>query len=768
MRPKPNYYLCSDTDDTVQLTDGVAKISDWFRKTSVGWSNIKEPVLIEIDLEKPSFVEDMVFHTIGGGVANVEYPLYIAAFGSLDGNEYYSMGLLDNRSLSSSKTNQRQKKPLKISINGINLNARYIRLLLMLNGAGSHFFLDEIEVLGQAKKNIAPVSSHHKKLTGPFYLVDMINRQLQIKDTADNILNEVKRAGNVSDQCSQLVREVNHVVRPLTQAKTGLYSKAKLDDEFDRLSVLRSKIYKILYNKDFACYPSNPMDVLRSESFLVEGVKKINDPVEMSLWQNEYESASINVINCTEKKQHYNISVSPVSDPNGHVLLESPVTLRKSVYVYASTAGYIGDPLVLAGNGIDLMPGQAGQLWITWHSKNTLPGQYRFSLAISPEMTGGDHSITTIPVNVSVHPKYFPDKLALNTCNWAYTSVSYAVGPNIKEAAKDLQSHYTNVYPVNHNIMPWPKKVYKAGRTEIKKDFTRFDAAIRDHDYSSTFLIYLKLRKGSKFRDFFGKNWMSSDWKRSFSLWLKDIVGHLNAMGVDYDRFALYPFDEQLGDDFYDLAKVIKRIDPRIRIYANSFGKGPGDFMKLRDYVDIWCFQVSHCLLHPNWLTTVRTYGKPVWMYEALAPAKSFSPYAYYRLMPWQAFKLGLTGTGFWTYANHYKIPSWDDTGVPKGSYNVVYKQYNSPVDTRGERFIPSRRWEAFREGIEDYQYLSELKKMIALNISANPQKAKQAQQILDSQVDHVLQNNGDPDIVYQARKKIAEILSGLIVESGR
>ena len=162
---------------------------------------------------------------------------------------------------------------------------------------------------------------------------------------------------------------------------------------------------------------------------------------------------------------------------------------------------------------------------------------------------------------------------------------------------------------------------------------------------------------------------------------------------------------------------------------------------------------------HPNWLTTVRTYGNPVWMYEALAPAKSFSPYQYYRLMPWKAFKLGLTGVGFWTYANHYKISSWDDTGIPKGHYNVVYKEYNSPVNTLGEKLIPSRRWEAFREGIEDYQYLFELKKAIALNMTTNPEKAKKAKLMLKQQVDNVLQNPGDSDIVYHARKEIQNAL---------
>ncbi len=760
MNPKPNYKLCTDTKDTIQLTDGIIKRSDWFKKSTVGWSNIKKPVIIQIDLDRPYFVEEMIFHSIGGGVANVEYPLFIVAFGSIDGTDYYSMGLLDNRSLSSSKSDKRKKTPLAISIEDINLNARYIRLLFMLNGTGNHFFLDEIEVLGEAKRSQGAVALYHNQPADPVYLTEMVNRQMQMKDTASEILNGIKRAEMEAIESSRkIIQEINRLSEPLRQSNTGLYSKTKLETEFHRLAILRSKIYKIIYKSDLACYPSNPMEIFRSEAYLFDGVTKTNNAVKMSLWQNEYESASVNVINCTENAMHLNISVSPVSDQEGYILPVSPITLRKSVFVYAATAGFIGDPLVLAKDGIILEPGAAGQIWITWHSTTAKPGQYRFSLAIEPETLQGKLSLKTVPVNVVVSSKNFPEQPTLNTYNWSYTSVSYMTGPDMKEAAKDLHSHYTNVYVVNHNIMPWPKKVSGTGRIEIKGDFTRFDSAIRDHSYARTFLIYLNLKKGLKFRDSFGKTWMSTSWKRAFSDWMNGLVAHLKAAGLDYNRFALYPMDEQLGDEFYKIAKLIKQTDPRVRIYANSFGKGPGDFMKLRDYVDIWCFQISHCDRHRNWLDMIKSFDKEIWIYEALAPAKSFSPYEYYRLMPWRAYQLGLTGSGFWTYVNHYKTSGWDDTAVPLGFYNVVYRQYNSPVDTSGEKIIPSRRWEAWREGIEDYQYLYELKKVIELNMVNSPQKTRQAQRILDEQVEYVLKNPDNHEAVYKARENITSLL---------
>lgn len=245
-----------------------------------------------------------------------------------------------------------------------------------------------------------------------------------------------------------------------------------------------------------------------------------------------------------------------------------------------------------------------------------------------------------------------------------------------------------------------------------------------------------------------------------FSLWLKGWVEHLKKTGIGYDKFAMYPFDESLCDEFYELAKLIKSIDPEIRIYATSLGKGPADFMRFKDLIDIWCLSEGDSLRHPCWLKSIKSFGKEVWTGNARGPGKANEPYSYYRLMPWRAFKRGQTGAAFWTYVDYYKKGHWDDTGCPAGDYGVVYGFcIQSAIDTLGEGIVPSRRWEAWREGIEDYQYLYELQKAIGLTKQRNPQKAKQAQQVLDAQVDYVLKRPHNGDAVYEARRNITAAL---------
>jgi hypothetical protein len=225
----------------------------------------------------------------------------------------------------------------------------------------------------------------------------------------------------------------------------------------------------------------------------------------------------------------------------------------------------------------------------------------------------------------------------------------------------------------------------------------------------------------------------------------------------------LYPFDESLCDDFYKLAELIKDTDPKIKIYANSFGKGPKEFTRFKGLIDIWCLQDSHCERHPQWLEQIKDYGKQVWTYECLRPMKAKEPYSYYRLLPWRAFKRGQTGAGFWIYyyGLNFKpgaVP-WDDTLRPRGFSGVVYGKPGSPVPMHGENIIPSRRWEAWREGVEDYQYLFEAQKAIDKISSENPKQAKRFQKSLDKTVDYVLRNSDDCNAVYNARRELNNLL---------
>ena len=79
------------------------------------------------------------------------------------------------------------------------------------------------------------------------------------------------------------------------------------------------------------------------------------------------------------------------------------------------------------------------------------------------------------------------------------------------------------------------------------------------------------------------------------------------------------------------------------------------------------------------------------------------------------------------------------------------------------QKSVFSRRWQAWREGVEDYQYLYELQQAINKIRTKDPVAADKAQKTLDYQVNRVLSSQRDSDVVYDAREIVSDTLTELL-----
>ncbi len=349
-----------------------------------------------------------------------------------------------------------------------------------------------------------------------------------------------------------------------------------------------------VYKKDFVCFPANPMEIVYEKKMsLHESAKEIN----IEIWQNEYESAAFDIINCSDKKMSMSVSVSPLLGPDGQKIeSDKTITIRRTQYVMASQACSIADALILQGeNSFQIEPGQLIQIWLTIYNPDLTAGDYNAKIAVLATQDNGDKlPLETIPINLNVSKIRLPDKLSLNTCVWDYYDVA-----SENEMAKDLHNHHINVCVVPAQDLPFLRFSSDQLGVTRKPDYAKLDNAIKQHQYAETFLLGMSFSITQKdFGRFGDVQWMTAAWKKVFTSWLKDLVTHLKEHGVGYDRFALYPFDESIADEYYELAQLIKSIDPKIRLYANSFGKGPDEFMRFRDLIDIWCLQESYIARH--------------------------------------------------------------------------------------------------------------------------------------------------------------------------
>ncbi|NQT00925.1 MAG: hypothetical protein HQ580_02770, partial [Planctomycetes bacterium] len=756
LSPKPDYHLCTDKSDLIQLTDGNKYGSQWTNKGTVGWQRVEPAVEIVIDLGKKSAIYEVRIHTIGGGFADVEFPEFVAVLLSDDGREFRLAGVASSKNLENVRARGYRGASRMMRVGNINASGRYVKLVIRPNWR--YVFLDEIEVLGDSlsdTKNIK-LRSNLEVFNSSRELLSKVEDYLHLSEKVDATLKTAKESrtylpGRLN---KKILSEVENLARKTDASTNRLYSTDELLDIKRQTGKAQAVIYKAVHGKPFVCLPANPMEmVFEKDMVLRESTKDIN----IQMWQNEYESAAFNIVNCSDEVMTMGVSISPLLGPaGGKIDSNKAFTVRRAVYVKGSTVGSIADALILQTEPFNLQPGELTQIWLTIFNPTLTAGIYKGRVAVWAKSEKTKNlPIETIPVNIEIQEHKFPENFALNTCNWAYYQVASSA-----EMAEDLRNHHINVYTVPPQDLPFLR--FSSDRPGVirKPNFTKLDNALRHHNYARTYLLCLDFNSNKKDHGRFGNvKWMSGQWKSVFSQWLKNIVKHLNNAGVGYDKFALYPFDESLCDDFYKLAQLIKDTDPNIRIYANSFGKGPKEFMRFRELIDIWCLQDSHCERHPQWLEQIKDFGKQVWTYECLRPMKAKDPYSYYRLMPWRAFKRGQTGAGFWIYYYGLNFETgtvpWDDTLRPRGFSGVVYGRGGSLVPELLENIVPSRRWQAWREGVEDYQYLYEVQKAIDLIGTENPARAKQAQKSLKATVDYVLRNSRDCDAVYQARREL-------------
>jgi hypothetical protein len=190
---------------------------------------------------------------------------------------------------------------------------------------------------------------------------------------------------------------------------------------------------------------------------------------------------------------------------------------------------------------------------------------------------------------------------------------------------------------------------------------------------------------------------------------------HLRERGLDYGDYAFYPLDEPGLDHGKNLpilinaATLFREADPKFRIYTDPVpGLCWADFHRIEPLIDVWCPNmrlVSGMLSGDLRMRRILESKKAVWSYECVSQVKSLSPLRYNRANAWRAEFFGLQGIGFWTFSTT-EVNHWLPGKTINDEYALVYP---------GTLPVPSVRWEAVRDGLEDIAAMALLKGAIAL-----------------------------------------------------
>lgn len=106
---------------------------------------------------------------------------------------------------------------------------------------------------------------------------------------------------------------------------------------------------------------------------------------------------------------------------------------------------------------------------------------------------------------------------------------------------------------------------------------------------------------------------------------------------------------------------------------------------------------------------------------EAPGDQRELDPLGFYRVKPWVAFQPGMTGGGYWVYSSS---EFWSDNPGGGTEYGTVYPTVKRPVTTE--------RWEASREGIQEFELLWLVRKTA---VQSSSPKRKAALNLVDEVV---------------------------------
>jgi hypothetical protein len=194
-----------------------------------------------------------------------------------------------------------------------------------------------------------------------------------------------------------------------------------------------------------------------------------------------------------------------------------------------------------------------------------------------------------------------------------------------------------------------------------------------------------------------------------------DVERHLAERG--WLEMAYFFLVDEPGRDafdvFRDIEEMLKRAAPRIKrrldMGYGAYGGKPGTvkeaaYRKLRGLVEIWVPHID--CVDQEFLAEEQRRGNEAWWYICCSAKHPYPnclidyPLLDSRVPFWMMFDAGVTGYAYWTVNWWGKDPFVDPLSFANtnGDGVLLYPGEDGPLD--------SLRWEATRDGFEDYEYL--------------------------------------------------------------
>lgn len=692
----PNYQQTGSDSDHNTLTDGIfTKEAFWARTTTIGW--VRQQVTITIDLGKIQPVGSVALNTCRNQNVGIDFPSNIYVFSSLNNIDFIYNG-------DAAETPENVAGPYEVKkfcLNTINKNARYISIVVVPDGP--YFFTDEIEVYpGRNKTTGRPQLISKSKIE---VAVDSLKwNEFERKNLERKISALQEWQFNPDKKRERLLSGYKK-----TLAQSGI-SKNRLASINKSVETIRVSNLAKHFSKPFIVEKVNPWDSIDE----IHSVKNAPDTLryQFLIPVSNVQYGGFVITNLDKSAKNFSISVDGI---NNHVV---NTEIFNVPFVPSLNFSKVADPLIVLNQQTKIDEGVSAVF--LFKVTGLAEGIDQFQIIISSE----GHQIPVV-VDTRVLKSPGSDVAELNAIVWAYLHFPM-IKDRQREAGEDLFEHHINTIDLTPEILPGIDKT----------DSTKLINYLKNLKGIENFLILPNYSDAANRNGYKGGRFMSPDWKIKFKVWYQNIVDIIKKNGFPESQVLFYPYDEVRGKDISDFKQLMiwaKEAVPKIKFYA-TLGNKPA--------VDALLPLLDVAQIHSDYkgIDDLPRHRGEVWIYSVRNAARSLSPYNYYRLMAWRAFANDFKGIGFWNYADEGRGKTLnlisDPFINPASSFSVIY-------DGPGKEIISSRRWEAFRLGIEDYAIIAAYSKKfgnakakeMAKQVIENPEEIDKADQIRNEMI---------------------------------
>jgi hypothetical protein len=697
----------------------------WNQKSTVGWHN-NGMVSITLDLGQTYPVGGLDFTSVGGG-NDVGVPAMIHLWTSEDGKSFRFGGELiaaawrKGLPVAKNGSDAYRGRPVGDAGNAgftyyaenLKLAGRYLKLTVL--PGGQYLFCDEIRVWkGDFALNAVTPSAI--VLTDKFDAWTLQNKWTEIArirmlyDLQE--LQRSPRGETVAAEINGLRQEVLAMARlnRLDLSKglpyTGLHA---------RIWALNGKLQRAAGSQPFVLWPTSRYAPLHP--FDAPATASASAAVTVDMIGNEYRSAAVNLSNFSDRPVTATIKLRWRDKPSSVAWSPDKLILRQ-VRFTESQMRFISDkPLPAAAAvgenswRVEIPAGVTGQLWLTFHSTAVPRGEYAALLTAD---LPGEKTPLTLPISIHVHAGALPTRPTLETYLWDSLDLPKGTGAvtpqNQRAAVKTMRDYLIGSNFINRWDLPGIEKRADGSFGIPPEQFKPFDAWLTAVAPARRYYLYIEANAEGDPLYTGGYPRGTPEYARAIRAYFTDLAHHLKARHFDPHQFVIEVLDEPSGQPI-DLAaaefiRIAKSAVPEFKFFENPMTRITPELLAASDIVCPKIYNLEQDPALSAYYQTLRGHAtKELHGYNCHQNSLILPANSYYRGTLWQAWRYGMTGAGMWVYMYYGQPDTWDNFNV--GTYDGV-------VFVTPDSVTPGKNLEAWREGIEDYEYFYILQTLLA------------------------------------------------------